>query len=151
MCTPIASACSARPTKPPHPFSHPPAAGGSPPAPRGGRDVERPRPILQRQHGHDFEAQDMSAGSGPSCSLLSGSDPLRRSSRRTVCRSTMSSARSILSMARSKVRKCMSLGSRQVEGETILHCRPSPRSSASVASHTEKPPGFSEIACEIGF
>jgi DNA invertase Pin-like site-specific DNA recombinase len=35
--------------------------GGSPPAPRGGRDVERPRPILQRQHGHDFEAQDMSA------------------------------------------------------------------------------------------
>jgi hypothetical protein len=37
------------------------AAGGSPPAPRGGRDVERPRPILQRQYGHDFEAQDMSA------------------------------------------------------------------------------------------
>jgi DNA invertase Pin-like site-specific DNA recombinase len=41
----------------------PAAAGGSPPAPRGGRDLERPRPILQRQHGHDFEAQEMSAGS----------------------------------------------------------------------------------------
>jgi hypothetical protein len=59
-----------------HPFSHLAAAGGSQPAPRGGRDVERPRPILQRQHGHDFEAQDMSAGFGPSCSLLSGSDPV---------------------------------------------------------------------------
>jgi hypothetical protein len=41
---------------------HPGAAGGSPPASRGGRDVERPRPVLQRQYGHDFEAQDMSAG-----------------------------------------------------------------------------------------
>src|ERR1700730_15213216 len=28
---------------------------------------------------------------------------------------------------------------RQVEGETILNCRPPPRSSASVASHAEKP------------
>ena len=47
----------------PPPFSHLASAGGSPPAPRGGRDVERPRPILQRcKHGHDFEAQDMSAG-----------------------------------------------------------------------------------------
>jgi hypothetical protein len=35
---------------------------------------------------------------------------------------------------------------RKVEGETILNCRPPPRSSASVASHA-----FSEIACEIGF
>ena len=35
---------------------------------------------------------------------------LRRSSKRTVCPSTMSSARSILSMARSKVRQCMPLG-----------------------------------------
>ena len=26
------------------------------------RDVERPCPQLQRQHGQDFEAQDMSAG-----------------------------------------------------------------------------------------
>src|ERR1700730_16705415 len=34
---------------------------GSPPAPCGGRDVERPCPLLQRQHGHDFEAQGMSS------------------------------------------------------------------------------------------
>src|SRR5580700_4398752 len=55
-----------------HPFSHPAAAGGSPPAPRGGRDVERPRPILQRQHGHDFEAQDMSAVTSIALLLFEG-------------------------------------------------------------------------------
>jgi hypothetical protein len=36
-------------------------------------------------------------------------------------------------------------------GFAILNGRPSPRSSASVASHAEQPPGFSEIAREIGF
>ncbi len=43
------------------PFPHPAAAAGSPPAPCGGRDVERPCSLLQRQYGHDFEAQDISA------------------------------------------------------------------------------------------
>ena len=42
------------------PFPHPAAAAGSPPAPCGGRDIERPCPLLQRQYGHDFEAQGMS-------------------------------------------------------------------------------------------
>jgi hypothetical protein len=36
-------------------------------------------------------------------------------------------------------------------GFAILNGRPSPRSSASVASHAERTPGFSEIAREISF
>jgi Resolvase, N terminal domain len=38
------------------PSPHPATAEGSPPAPCGGRDVERPCPLLQRQYGHNFEA-----------------------------------------------------------------------------------------------
>ncbi|MFZ3327630.1 MAG: hypothetical protein WA231_17860 [Methylocella sp.] len=58
------------------PLLSPPSSRRKPASAARRAPLERPRPILQRQHGHDFEAQDMSAGSGPSCSLLSGSDPV---------------------------------------------------------------------------